>query len=332
MALAQFGQYPAPRYAIAHLSDTHLLDGGARQFGAVDTEAHLLHALELLANLEEPPQAIIVSGDLADRGEPGAYRTVKRHVEETARRLGAPVFWAIGNHDDRRAYSAVLFGDQSGAPQDRVHDLAGLRIISLDTTVPGYHHGELESGQLAWLRTVLAAPAEHGTLLVMHHPPLPMALDRVSHVIELDGQAALAEVIRGSDVRAILSGHLHYPIYATFAGIPVFTASATCSTMELAGSGRSYGVRDAGQAIAMVHLFDPGAGGMPEAPVTHTVLPLVRAPLLVGHRFADFAQLESLTHAQRRDLLSRHPERLRAGDDQPPHAWLDAAAGMAPGG
>jgi 3',5'-cyclic AMP phosphodiesterase CpdA len=324
VTLAQFGQYPAPRFSIAHISDTHLLGGGALQFGAVDTTPHLRRALELLGDLEQPPQAIIISGDVADRGEPDAYLVAKQLVESAAAALEAPVFWAIGNHDDRRAYSGVIFGAESDAPQDRVHELDGLRIVSLDTSLPGHHHGELEPGQRAWLQGVLATPAEHGTILVMHHPPLPMALDRVSHVIELDGQAALAGVLRGSDVRAILSGHLHYPIYSTFAGIPVFTASATCSTMELAGAGRTYGVRDAGQAIAMLHLFDPGAGGMPEAPVSHTVLPLAQAPLVVAHRFEEFAQLESMTHAQRRILLSRHPDRDHAGSA---HAWLDAAAG-----
>jgi 3',5'-cyclic-AMP phosphodiesterase len=294
---------------IAHLSDTHLLAGGALQFESVDTEAHLVRALRVLAEVEVPPQAIVVSGDLADRGETAAYVRVKELVEGAAQTLGASVIWAIGNHDDRGAYSSVLFGEESTEPQDRVHDLDGLRVVSLDTTVPGYHHGELERRQLDWLAAVLSEPAAHGTVLVMHHPPLPMALDRVSHVIELDGQAELAGIIRGSDVRAIVSGHLHYPTYGSFAGVPVFTASAICSTMELAGPERTYGVRDAAQAIAMLHLFDAGAGGMPEAPVTHTVLPLVEAPLVVGRPFAEFAGLEPLSHAQRREMLSKHRER-----------------------
>lgn len=306
MRLAQFGQYAAPRHVIAHLSDTHLLADGARQFQVVDTEAHLVRALGLLTQVETPPQAIIVSGDLADRGEPAAYIRVRELVEDTARTLNASVIWAIGNHDDRSAYSEVLFGTPSTEPQDRVHELDGLRIISLDTTVPGYHHGELEARQLEWLAAVLSSRSEQGTVLVMHHPPLPIALDRASQVIELDGQAELARVIRGSDIRAIVSGHVHYPTYGLFAGIPVFTASAICSTMELAGAGRTFGVRDAAQAIAMLHLFEVGLDGTADAPVTHTVLPLVDAPLVFGRQFAEFAGLEPLDHAQRRELLSKH--------------------------
>ena len=330
VALAQFGQHPAPRYTIAHLSDPHLLAGGALQFDVVDTEAHLVRALDMLADVEVPPQAIIVSGDLADRGEAGAYVTVKRLVEGVAERLGASVIWAIGNHDDRAAYARVLFGEESTRPQDRVHELDGLRVVSLDTTVPGFHHGELEPDQLGWLRAVLSVAAPHGTLLVMHHPPLPTPLDRISQVIELDGQAALAELVRGSDIRAIISGHLHYPAYAVFAGVPVFTASAICSTMELAGRERTYGVRDGAQAIAMIHVFDSGAGGMPGAPVTHTVLPLLDAPLVVGRSFDDFGALETLSHEQRRALLSRHPERSGTGHTLRAEAWVGDAAGDQP--
>ena len=294
---------------IAHVSDTHLLAGGELQFGAVDTEARLVRALEVLTEVEMPPQAIIVSGDLADRGERAAYVRVKELVEGAASALDASVIWAIGNHDDRATYSEVMFGVASTEPQDRLHDLDGLRIVVLDTTVPGYHHGEIEARQLDWLAEVLSQPAAHGTVLVMHHPPLPIALDRPGQVIELDGQADLSEIVRGSDVRAIVSGHMHYATYGTFAGVPVFTASATCYAMDLAGPGRTYGVRDAAQAIAMLHVFDTCEGLTRDAPVTHTVLPLAVAPLVVETKFSEFARLEKLSHTERRELLSRHRER-----------------------
>jgi hypothetical protein len=58
----------------------------------------------------------------------------------------------MGNHDARTAYARELFGEESEAPQDRVYDVAGLRIISLDTSVPGWHHGEVSDEQLARLR------------------------------------------------------------------------------------------------------------------------------------------------------------------------------------
>ena len=105
-----------------------------------------------------------------------------------------------------------------------MHDVDGLRIIALDTSVPGYHHGELSDDQLTWLAAELATPAEHGTLIALHHPPLPLPMLRAAELIELLEQDRLAAVIEGSDVRGILAGHLHFSTYSLFAGVPVSVA------------------------------------------------------------------------------------------------------------
>ena len=105
-------------------------------------------------------------------------------------------------------------------PMDRVHDIAGLRVIVLDTSVPDYHHGEITPEQLQWLAAQLAEPAPFGTILAMHHPPIPSVQD-LAVTVELRDQPRLARVLRGTDVRSILAGHLHYSTSGTFAGIPV---------------------------------------------------------------------------------------------------------------
>ena len=161
----QLGQYPDPGHTVAHLSDPHLLAGGVRRYGVIDTEAGLELALARLARLDPLPQVLLFTGDLADKAEPAAYERLRAIVEPAAAAIGAAVVWVMGNHDERAAYSRALFGEESDATQDRVHDVAGLRVVSLDTSVPGYHHGELTDAQLAWLADVLSSPAPHGTLL-----------------------------------------------------------------------------------------------------------------------------------------------------------------------
>jgi Icc protein len=201
------GQHPHPGHVIAHLSDPHLLT--RLQYGAIDTEAHLERALERLGRITPRPQALVFTGDLADLGEPKAYARLREIVEPAAAAWGAQVIWTMGNHDDRAAYSLGLFDSLSSEPQDRVYDVAGLRVIALDSTVPGWHHGELSGSQLEWLAAELATPAEHGTILALHHPPIPVPLVPIAAVIELLDQERLAEVVRGSDVRAIVGGHFH---------------------------------------------------------------------------------------------------------------------------
>jgi len=312
VTIVQFGQYPAPGHVVAHLSDPHLLAGGARQYGVIDTEAGLRLALARLSRLDAPPQALVFTGDLADKAEPAAYARLREVVEPAAAEIGAEVVWVMGNHDERAAYARGLFDTDSDEPQDRVHDVAGLRIVSLDTSVPGYHHGDLTDGQLDWLADVLATPAPHGTLLALHHPPIPIPMMPAADVIELLDQQRLADVLAGTDVRCILGGHLHYSTYSTFAGIPVSVASATCYTSDPAPLERFVSGVDGHQAITMVHVYADR--------VVHTVVPVEEAPEVSGFPSDVRAQVEALTPEERRELLSRKDSPLYTGGlDVPGH-------------
>lgn len=303
----QLGQYPEPVHTVAHLSDTHLLADGRLQYGVVDPERGLLLALERIARMRPSPEAIVITGDLADAAEPAAYVRLKELVEPAAAALGARVVWVMGNHDERLAYSQGLFGRASDATQDAVHDVNGLRIVSLDSTVPGYHHGELSADQLAWLRDVLATPAPHGTLLALHHPPVPLPMSPAEAVIELDAQHELEDVLRGSDVRSVLAGHLHYSTYSTMAGIPVSVAAASCYTLDPAPQHALLHAVDGGTSITMTHLY--------EDRVVHTVVPLAESPQLYSVRAGLAEQLLALSPHERRELLSRKDSPLDIAGD-----------------
>ena len=193
--MIQLGQYAAPSHVIAHISDTHLLAEGRLLYGLVEQLAHLEQTLHQLEQSSVHPQALVFTGDLADLGEPDAYERLKALVEPAAERMGAQLIWVMGNHDERPEYSRILFGEESDAPQDRVYDVNGLRIISFDTTVPGYHHGEVTDDQLDWLADVLASPAPHGSVLAVHHPPIPTPLLEAMGMLELQHQERLANVL-----------------------------------------------------------------------------------------------------------------------------------------
>jgi len=261
-------EHPRPDHVIAHISDTHLIAGVDDLYGAVDAAARLSELLERLEGSRACVDALIFTGDLADTGQPDAYRTLHELVEPLADRIGAQVIWVMGNHDNRAALRENLLGEAASmTPIDRVHDVAGLRVIVLDTSVPGYHHGEIAPEQLRWLAAQLAEPAPFGTILAMHHPPIPSVQD-LAVLVELRDQAPLAQVLRGTDVRGILAGHLHYSTTATFAGIPVSVASASCYTQDLLTAGTRG--RDGAQAFNLVHCY-------PET-VVHTVVPLAIGP------------------------------------------------------
>ncbi len=266
-------EYPRPDHFLLHISDTHLLAGGGLLYDRVSSEQHLRTLFDEFEASGARPEAIVFTGDLADRGEADAYERIRRIVDPVAARLGAQAIWVMGNHDDRAAFRRGLLDDRMGGsrPVDRVDDVNGLRVITLDSTVPGHHHGEVAPAQLDWLAEELSIPAPHGTILAMHHPPVPSVLD-LAVSVELRDQAGLAEVVAGSDIRSIIAGHLHYSSTATFAGVPVSVASASCYTQDLnvpVGGTRG---RDGARAFNLVHVYP--------TTVLHSVVPLGAFPAL----------------------------------------------------
>ncbi|WP_431795892.1 phosphodiesterase [Microbacterium enclense] len=297
MASVQFGQHAPARRVILHLSDTHLLAGDRLLGGRYDTAAHLRRTLAAAEATGVRPDAVVFTGDLTDLGEPDAYRALRGAVEPWAERLGAPVVWVAGNHDERPALRAgLLDAEATEEPVTGVWDLAGLRLIALDSTVPGWHHGDLDAGQLEWLRAELAEPAPLGTILALHHPPLPTHIPFFD-ILELRDQPGLAAAIAGTDVRAILAGHLHYSTSGTFAGVPVSVSAASCYTMDLARPADEVNGMDAGQSFHLVHVWDDT--------ITHAVVPIVDAEPAEHFTPAWVARMAELSPEQRLEAFSR---------------------------
>lgn len=293
----QFGIHPPAARTIVHLSDTHLLAGNRPLGGRYDTAAGLTATLDAVERTGVRPDAIVFTGDLTDLGEPDAYRALREVVEPFAARLEAPVVWVAGNHDERPALRAGLFDEKATEKAvTGVWDLGGLRLIALDSSVPGWHHGDIDLAQRDWLRAELATPAPLGTILALHHPPLPSHIP-LFDILELRHQEELADIIRGSDVRAILAGHLHYSTSGTFAGVPVSVSSASCYTMNLQRPPASVNGMDGGQSFQLVHVYDDV--------ITHAVVPVAQAET------ADFfspewvARMAALTPAERLEVFSR---------------------------
>lgn len=302
--LPPFGRHRPATHTVIHLSDPHFLAGGARHPGGADSDANFARTLEAVRQVHPRPSAIVLTGDLTDLGEIDAYRRLKAAVEPVAAELGCPVIWVAGNHDERPELRAELLGAQpTEEPVTGVWDLDGLRLIVLDTSVPGWHHGDLDREQLDWLTTVLATPAPHGTLLAMHHPPLPAHVP-LFDILELRHQDELAAVIRDTDVRGILAGHLHYSSSGTFAGVPVSVASSTCYAMNLARAAEDVNGMDAAQAFQLVHVY-------PDT-ITHTVVPVVDAPTAAFFSEEWLRRMAALSPDERLEVFSRKPPRGNA--------------------
>lgn len=206
-------------FLIAQISDLHLKAHGKLSYGVVDTLAALRQAVAHLNASQPRPDIVIVSGDLVDFGQAEEYAVLRPELE----RLHMPYYLVPGNHDDRAALRAA-FADQGylpaspEAPLDWVVDDYPLRLIGLDSTIPGRHGGQLEDSQLRWLDAQLAARPQAPTVLILHHPPFVSGIGHMDREPFLNA-AALHEVIAAHpQVERLLCGHLHRSMQRRFAG------------------------------------------------------------------------------------------------------------------
>jgi 3',5'-cyclic AMP phosphodiesterase CpdA len=250
----------SPHRTLLQLSDPHLI---AEESAA---DERLALALETVRASGLRPAAILLTGDLSDDGSPASYARVRAAVDPLGAELGAPVIAIPGNHDEADAFREAML---DGAPLHRAVDVDGVRVVALDTTVPGRAHGELGAGQLEWLTDVLADEAEHGTVLALHHPPIPTAHPLLSR-IGLRDPSRLGDVLRARDVRFVVCGHAHAVAAGTIAGVPVWSAPALRVTLDpLPGEGRLRAWADIG-GMTRIDLFHDDA--------VATLVPLATAP------------------------------------------------------
>src|SRR5215472_14980502 len=168
---------------IAQLSDTHILAAGKLYrtrggFGPIDTGAFLARAVATLNALDPLPDLTVVTGDLTDHGSAEEYA----HLRTLLAPLRMPVFLIPGNHDARdplrEAFGATGYLPADGFLQYTIEEYP-LRLIALDTLVPGVHSGRLCAERLRWLDEALGAAPERPTLVLMHHPPFQTGIEHM---------------------------------------------------------------------------------------------------------------------------------------------------------
>lgn len=203
---------------IAQVTDTHIKREGRLAYRKVDTAANLARCVEHVNNLEPRPDVVLMTGDLVDMGTQEEYALLRRLIAP----LAMPVYIIPGNHDVRETLREA-FSDHHYLPADGeflhyVVDDYPVRLIGLDTTIPGEPGGELCARRLAWLDECLGEAPQRPTVLFMHHPPFLTGI-RHMDVQNCRGGDALGAIIRKHpQVLRLLCGHVHRAIQVDFHG------------------------------------------------------------------------------------------------------------------
>jgi 3',5'-cyclic-AMP phosphodiesterase len=239
---------------LIQLSDVHLVPNGTLRPG-VDPLENLDRALARLSSASSRPDAVVLTGDLADKGDAVSYRLLRERMDRLAVELATTIVFVPGNHDDRANFRRELLGQGDEGDHeltiDQVHWLGGLRLVTLDTVIPGVDDGCLRAEQLRWLSEELAIAAPEGTVVALHHPPITSPI-RPMAAIALARPEGLEEVIAGSDVCLVLAGHNHHASGGLLGRVPVWVGPALAYSSDPLSEDTFVGLR--GSAFTRVDL------------------------------------------------------------------------------
>ena len=217
---------------IAQITDMHITAVGAPTLKHADTAGNLARTVETINAFAPRPDLVIATGDLVNDG----HQDSVEHLRTLLAPLAMPVLLVPGNHDDRAALRAV-FPEAGYLPDDGmlnyVIDDYSLRIIVLDTIVPGEPGGLMDEARLDWLRDRLAEAPGRPTLIAMHHPPFDSGI-RIMDGMNCKGGDAMADIVAThSNVVRVICGHVHRSIQRAWAGTIATISPATSLQLNL---------------------------------------------------------------------------------------------------
>jgi len=216
---------------VAQITDLHI--GFDRDNPHEMNVRRLNMVIDRLNEMRPKPSLLMVTGDLVEWADDlDAYR----HMVSLVARWEGPVLWAIGNHDGRESFRAVLPAvpaDENGFIQYE-QDHGGLRWIVLDTLDAGRHGGMICEQRAAWLKKRLRERKDVPTVIVLHHPPVDTGIDWMSALSCEAWVQRLEAVVRpAKQVVGMMAGHVHRPIATTFAGKPMIVCAPTAPWLAL---------------------------------------------------------------------------------------------------
>jgi 3',5'-cyclic AMP phosphodiesterase CpdA len=204
---------------ICQLTDLHVRPPSRTANRVVETNMLVERAFRAVAAFTPRPDAILITGDLTECGLDAEYANLAQLIRRFLPPV--PVFVIPGNHDQRERLREGL-SHLPNVTADPVYvqyavEEFPVRLVMLDTLVPGAGHGELRPEQLQWLDRTLAQVPGKPTLIGMHHPPFACGIVHMDR-IRLRNVAAFAEVVaRHKQVERIVCGHHHRAITAKVA-------------------------------------------------------------------------------------------------------------------
>lgn len=210
-----------PTMRVVQLSDPHVASPPERLLFGENALLCLQNAVRAVNSLQPLPDFAVITGDLVNDQQESSYRLVKTALD----RLQIPFHLAVGNHDARKPFRRVMWGEKhpSGRRICYAFEHCGYVFIVLDSLEEGQVKGRIDDGQLEWLDQVLGESPSSDITVLLHHPPVRVNVKWMDALRLQEGARLRAILEHYPQVRRVLCGHLHHAFQLQIEGITYLT-------------------------------------------------------------------------------------------------------------
>nr|WP_294501391.1 phosphodiesterase [uncultured Rhodopila sp.] len=252
---------------ICQMTDLHVRPRGVACNRVSETNMLTERACRVIANFRPRPDVLLITGDLTECGMPAEYDNLADILKRT---IPIPIYVIPGNHDRRENLRArlahlPLIGCDPDFVQYVVEEYP-VRVVMLDTVVPGEAHGALSDAQLEWLDRALGAQPSKPTLVAMHHPPFATGIPHMDGIALRQPERFRAVIARHAQVERIICGHHHRPIVGRCAHAIASISPSVAHQVELSFDPADSGAFNFEPPAVQMHAWDTASGF-----VSHTV-------------------------------------------------------------
>jgi 3',5'-cyclic AMP phosphodiesterase CpdA len=206
-------------------------------------------AIDAIEQLD--PDAVLVKGDLTDRGTEEEYAAFLRAYS----RLGDRMRHFRGNHDAMITESIAATGPFS-------IELEGATLAVLDTVRPGTDRGRISREQLDWLDELAVGTTRPVLVFGHHHPWDPGSKERNDTYFGVnpdDSESLCALIARRDAIAGYFAGHTHRTRTRRFASARDVPIVEIACVKDYPGAWAEYRVYQGGYVQLTRRIADPAA-------------------------------------------------------------------------
>ena len=217
--------------SFVHLSDPHLRESPEIKVNGVKPYNRLEDTLESINQLQYKPKFVIITGDLSQNGTKQGYQQLKKYTEKLEKQ-NISTLLTFGNNDKMENYKQVFQTPKKTNTLNYEKTINDIRVIVLDSSVPGKKTGYFTGDQLKWLDEVLLDNPEQPTVIAFHHPINLPQVRLLENNFDKAQRLEFYIALEGCNIITVLNGHLHHNQATIFNGFLHSQAGSVLSELS----------------------------------------------------------------------------------------------------